>query len=106
MDSSLRERFARLGPIRGISPVLSGSPAVIVLRLSAEPEHINSIAAIHALVRRGVKIRTAKRAVETMIERGEAVVSAPTVEPTGSASTAAPPRLMKLAKRKALPKRS
>ena len=56
---------------------------MLVLRKGPEPGRINSIAAIHALVRRGVKIRTAKRAVETMIEKGEAVVAAPTVEPGG-----------------------
>lgn len=52
--------------------------------MGPEPGRTNSIAAIHALVRRGVKIRTAKRAVETMIEKGEAVVSAPNVEPGGT----------------------
>ena len=51
--------------------------------MGPEAARLNSIAAIHALVRRGVKIRTAKRALETMIEKGQAVVLAPTVETGG-----------------------
>lgn len=80
MDSKLRERFARLGPIRDIDRVPFGSPAVFVLRLPPGGPVPRTIDAIHALARRGMTMLRAKRAVEAMLEDGRVFVDVPTVE--------------------------
>ena len=80
MKQSLKARLEQLGPIQVITPIRSGSPAVMILRQGTEPARINSIAAIHSLVRRGVKLRSAKRAIKAMIAKGESIVHVPTVE--------------------------
>jgi len=82
MDSSLRERFARLGPIRAIDRVTSGSPAVFVLRLPLDGPPPRTIDAIHALARRGLSMLRAKRAVESLLEKGRVFIDLPTVEDT------------------------
>jgi len=80
MDSSLRERFARLGPIRAIDRVTSGSPAVFVLCPVLDGVHPRTIDAAHALVRRGLPMLRAKRAVETLLAKGRVFVELPMVE--------------------------
>lgn len=82
MDSSLRERFARLGPVRGIDRVTSGSPAVFVLRLALDGSRPRTIDATHALARRGLSMLRAKRAIESLVEKGRVFVDLPTVEDT------------------------
>lgn len=83
MDSSLRERFARLGPIRAIDRVTSGSPAVFVLRLPlAGGPRPRTIDATHALARRGMSMLRAKRAIESLLEKGRVFVELPMVEDT------------------------
>ena len=49
--------------------------------MGPERARVNTIAATYALVRRGLDAAAAKRAVELMVECGEARVIAPTVEP-------------------------
>jgi putative transcriptional regulator len=80
MDSSLRERFARLGPIRAIDRVTSGSPAVFVLRLATDGPRPRTIDATHALARRGMTMLRAKRAIEAVLDDSRAFVDLPTVE--------------------------
>jgi putative transcriptional regulator len=80
MDSSLRERFARLGPIRAIDRVTSGSPAVFVLRLTLDGPRPRTIDATHVLARRGITMLRAKRATETLLENGRVFVDLPMVE--------------------------
>ena len=80
MDSSLRERFARLGPIRIIDRVTSGSPAVFVLRLALDGPRPRTIDATHALARHGMTLLRAKRAVESLLEKGRVFVDLPMVE--------------------------
>ena len=80
MESKLRERFARLGPIRAISRVPSGSPAVFVLRLPLGGRVPRTIDATHALAKRGMTMLRAKRAIEAMLEDGRVFVDVPTVE--------------------------
>jgi putative transcriptional regulator len=82
MDSSLRERFARLGPIQAIDRVTSGSPAVFVLRLALDAPRPRTIDATHALARRGISMLQAKRAIETLLEKGRVFVDLPMVEDT------------------------
>jgi DNA-binding transcriptional regulator YiaG len=80
MQSKLKERFARLGPVKGVDRVQSGSPVDLVLRPDPKSETLNTIAATMALTRRGMTMLRAKRAVEAVVEQGEFVVHLPTVE--------------------------
>ncbi len=81
MDSSLKERLARLGPTQAVSRVPSGSAAAFALRpASGGKAAVRAVTAALALARRGVPMLRAKRAVEEMLDRGRAVVALPTVE--------------------------
>ena len=82
MDASLRERFARLGPIQAIDRVTSGSPAVSVLRLALDGSRLRTIEATHALARRRLSLPRAKRVVESLLEKGRVFVDLPMVEDT------------------------
>ena len=78
MTSSLKEQFARLGPVRAVDRVASGSPTDLVLRTSAKSP--KSVLATLALARRGLTLLRAKRTVEAAMEHGEAVMRVPMVE--------------------------
>lgn len=80
MRSKLKERFARLGPVRGVDRVRSGSPVDLVLRPGSDRAKLKTVDATMALVRRGMTMLRAKRAIETMLAEGEAVVGVPVVE--------------------------
>ncbi len=80
MESSLRERFARLGTVRAIDRVQSGSPAMFVLRLPAGQTAPRTIDAIMALARRGIGMLRAKRAIEARLDDGRVFVDLPMVE--------------------------
>jgi putative transcriptional regulator len=84
MESSLRERFARLGPIRAIDRVASGSPAAFVLTRLADRPRINTVTAAIELARRGIPLLRAKRALEQMIAEGRTYVHLPVVEDVGA----------------------
>jgi putative transcriptional regulator len=75
---SLKARFARLGPVRAVNRVRSGSPVDLVLRPARK--RIETVSAALALAQRGLSVLRAKRTIEAMIEEGEAVVHLPTVE--------------------------
>ncbi|RBP09240.1 helix-turn-helix protein [Roseiarcus fermentans] len=78
--SSLRERFERLGRVRGIDPVRSGSRAIVSLRLSGSLDGTKSVEAVIALRRRGAPTLKAKRAVEAAMEGAANVLELSTVE--------------------------
>ena len=80
MEPSLRERFARLGPIRAIDRVASGSPGAFVLTPLADPARTKTVTAAVELARRGIPLLRAKRVLEGMLAGGRAYVSLPTVE--------------------------
>jgi putative transcriptional regulator len=80
MESSLRERFARLGPIRTVDRVASGSPADFVLTPLADLAGLKTVTAAIELTRRGIPLLRAKRALEQMIAEGRAYVHLPVVE--------------------------
>ena len=80
MDSSLRERFARLGPIRAVDRVSTGSPAVFVLRLPPGRGIPRTIDGMFALARRGLTMLRAKRTIEALVEDGRVFVQLPMVE--------------------------
>jgi putative transcriptional regulator len=82
MKSSLKARLERLGPVRGVDRVKSGSPAVIVIRPRPgnSPGRVKSVDAALALARRGLSLVKAKHVIEEVLEKGEAIVELPTVE--------------------------
>lgn len=79
MKSSLRERLERLGPVRAVSQVASGSPVVLSLRPRPNRQ-IKTVSATMSLARRGISLLRAKRAVEEMLATGRAVIELPKVE--------------------------
>lgn len=85
MDSSLRADFARLGQIRAVDRVPSGSPAVFVLRLVAD-RRPGTVDGALALARRGMTLLRAKRAMEELVETGRSFVDLPTVEDAAALS--------------------
>ncbi len=79
MKSSLKERLERLGPVRDVSRVASGSPVLISLRPAAHRD-VNPVSATVLLAGRGLSLLRAKRAVEEMLANGRAVIELPKVE--------------------------
>jgi putative transcriptional regulator len=80
MESSLRERFARLGPIRAIDRVTSGSPATFVLSLPPGHSIPQTIDGTVSLARRGMTLLKAKQVIEALVEIRRVVVGLPIVE--------------------------
>lgn len=80
MESSLRERFARLGPIRAIERVASGSPAAFVLTPLPDRRSFNTVSAAVELTRRGIPLLRAKRVMEQMLVGKKAYVALPVVD--------------------------
>ena len=80
MDSSLRERFARLGPVRAVDRISCGSPAMFVLRLPRNQATPKTIDGALALTRRGMTMLRATRAMEELLASGRAFVDLPVVE--------------------------
>jgi DNA-binding transcriptional regulator YiaG len=80
MSSSLKARLERLGPIRDIARVSSGSSVALVLRPARELADMKTIDATMALARRGLTLLKAKRLIEAVVEHGDAAVTVPTVE--------------------------
>ena len=78
--SSLRERFERLGRIRGVDPIRSGSRAVVSLGLAGGLDRTKSVEAVIALRRRGAPTLKAKRVVEAAMEGNANVLELPIVE--------------------------
>ena len=76
--SSFVGRLARQGRVQAISRVTSGSPEEVVLKLGRNSPDV--IAATLALARRGITMLKAKRAIEKVLEAGDAVIDLPMVE--------------------------
>ena len=87
MKPELKARLARLGPIRDVDHVSSGSPATLVLRPSNGLAKVRTIDAIRALARRGMTLLRAKRAVEAMVEDGSALAHVPMVDDASALSS-------------------
>jgi putative transcriptional regulator len=79
--SSLRERFARLGPVRDVDRSRSGSPVDFVLRPARA--RIDTVSATRVLAKRGLSMLRAKRAIEAAVETGEARMRLPKVDSAG-----------------------
>lgn len=84
--SSLRARLERLGPVRDIDRVASGSPEDFLLA-GADPGKVDVIAASLSLARRGVSLLKAKRAIEAMLTAGRTYIHLPKVEDTAALAT-------------------
>ncbi|MGX7705032.1 helix-turn-helix domain-containing protein [Methylobacterium sp. Gmos1] len=80
MNSSLKERFARPGPIQAIDRVPFGSPGALVLRTHPDLTTVKTVSAALSLCRRGASMLEAKRALEAMLEDGCAAIHLPKVE--------------------------
>ena len=80
MDLSLKERFARLGPIRAIDQNHSGSTVLLGVYRPDERSQMKTIDAIFALRQRGITTLKAKRAMEEVVAKGVSVVILPCVE--------------------------
>lgn len=80
MESRLRERLERLGPVRALERVASGSPRVAVFWATPEPGSLKTISATMALARRGTSMLLAKRAVEAAMVGSFGCVSLAMVE--------------------------
>ena len=80
MNSSLKEVFERVGPIRTVAPTKFGSRAVLVLRPRKNQAIRETVSAVLSLAHRGVTFAKGKRAVEDAMRTGRAVVLVPSVE--------------------------
>ena len=79
MRPPLRDLLGRLGPVREVARHRSGRARRVVLRAAAGAEGVAVIAAARALARCGASLAGAKRAVETVLERGECTLTLPVV---------------------------
>ena len=77
---SLKARLARLGPVRGIDRVPSGSPVALALTLGGELAAIKTVSAALALAKRHLPMLRGKRAMEALVDTGRAYVLVPVVE--------------------------
>ncbi|MGY5801005.1 helix-turn-helix domain-containing protein [Rhizobium sp. LEGMi12c] len=80
MNSSLKERFERLGPVEDVSRGQSGSPVAISLHFDQPVKGFRSISAVRALVKGGMSMLTAKKAIERAMEKGQVTMLVPHVE--------------------------
>ncbi len=80
MDSSLRERVARLGRVQAVPRVESGSPATLLIEWARDIRDIQKIPAIEALAHRWIPKLRAMRAVDVMVADRKAYVYVPKVE--------------------------
>ncbi|EAQ04634.1 hypothetical protein OB2597_05110 [Pseudooceanicola batsensis HTCC2597] len=76
---SVREIAEKLGPVHEVKRHTSGSQEVVVLRPSRAGEPIKAIVAALALARCGTSLPAAKRAIERVVDAGDATVILPTV---------------------------
>lgn len=87
MESSLRERFARLGPVQAIARAPSGSPARYVLR-ATDPPYCKTIDAAEALAYRHLALKQAKRTIERVQDGETVAVELPMLEDAGAFESA------------------
>ena len=78
MRPPLRDLLGRLGPVREVARHRSGRARRVVLRAAAGPG-VAVISAARALARCGASLAGAKRAVETVLDRGETALNLPVV---------------------------
>jgi DNA-binding transcriptional regulator YiaG len=79
-SSSLKELLARLGPVRGIERVSSGSPVALTLTLGGKLAELKTVSAALTLAKRHLPMLRGKRAMEALLETGRAYVLVPVVE--------------------------
>jgi len=77
MNSKSRAQLARLGPVQAARRHHFGSAGEVRLVPAGA---VRKVSAALALVSRGLSMREARDAVDTMVERGEVTVTLPTIE--------------------------
>ena len=77
MNSKLRAQLARLGPVQAAPRHRFGSAGEVRLVPAGA---VRKVSAALALVSRGLSMREARDAVNTMVERGGVTVTLPTIE--------------------------
>jgi len=80
MDSKLKERFGRLGSIRAIDRLASGSNVAFVLQRSAAPKSFKPVDAALCLAKRGLGMLRAKRTIDGLSEGRRCYIVLPAVE--------------------------
>ncbi len=80
MESSLKERFARLERTPGVPPVSSGSPGCVVMTIPPGKVTARTISAAAALKHRRAPLLAAKRAMDALVEHGQAELDVPMIE--------------------------
>lgn len=77
--SSWKAEFARLGPTQVVDRVQSGSAAVLAVRPSRGRD-LKTVSATLSLVKRGLTMLRAKRAIEEALDKGRAVIALPALD--------------------------
>jgi len=77
---SWKERFTHQANGRALDLVHSGSPVILNLRPNPDAGHVDSIAAIETLARRGVPLLKAKRTIEAVLAEGSYYLHVPKAE--------------------------
>lgn len=77
MNSKSRAQLARLGPVQAAPRHRFGSAGEVRLVPAGA---VMKVSAALALVSRGLSMREARDAVDTMVEQGEVTVTLPTIE--------------------------
>ena len=80
MESSLRERLGRLGPVKAVDHVPSGLPAVLDLEIAVPLDDVKAVSLMLAFCRRGLPMIDAKGAVERLLEHRRLTINLPFVE--------------------------
>lgn len=78
-NSSLKEVAGRLGPVQDVSRNQSGSKEHLVLRAAGNETPVVSAKAALVLAQCGISLLKAKRAIEAMLDEGEATLILPKV---------------------------
>ena len=79
MPWRLKEQLARLGPVRVVSPNVSGSPAAVVLRLDPDRTKVKHVTAARILVDNGLTLLKAKRTIDALLAAGHIEARLPAV---------------------------
>ena len=78
-NSSLREVAGRLGPVQDVSRNQSGSKEHLVLHAAGNETQVIAAKAALALAECGISLLKAKRAIEAILDEGEATLILPKV---------------------------
>ena len=75
IGTSLKARLERLGPVRDVPRVTSGSPVLMILGPARKLRDVKAVSASLAIAKRGLSLLQAKRAIEKMLDKGSVVLA-------------------------------